>query len=151
MDSQKELAASIVHRFLSLVRHHRRYGALLSEVEGITGRQMAVLQYLVQSGPRTVHDISRHLYVRDATMSPLLERMETAGLLTRRRSAEDSRKVIVEPTERAREMVQRAPLGPMALLRERLPGLPEADLAALDGALKTLSELADVHDEPLDN
>ncbi|MHB0857434.1 MAG: MarR family winged helix-turn-helix transcriptional regulator [Anaerolineae bacterium] len=150
MDQERELAASIIHRFLSLVRHQRRYGALLSEVENITGRQMAVLQYLVQSGPQTVRDISRYLYVRDATMSPLLERMESAGLLTRHRSSVDSRKVIVEPTDRAREIVGRAPLGPIGLMRERLPRLTPEDLAVLDEALKTLSELADVHDEPLD-
>lgn len=149
MDKAHELAQSIVHRYLMLHRYQRHFGHLLRKKLDISGRQLAVLRYLVQSArdgtsSRTVSQISRFLYIRDGTTSPLLERMERAGLVRRTRCREDHRKVLIDLTDRGREIVARAPMGATARMRAYLPELPVEELEAMDRALEKLAEIAQV-------
>jgi DNA-binding MarR family transcriptional regulator len=150
METSQELANSIVHRFLTVLRFQHRSSALIQQQVQIPGRQVAVLRFLIENGPSTVTQVSRFLYVREATASTMLERMEQNGYVTRKRSTEDNRKVIVEPTARGSEVVQRAPLGMIALLRERLPKQPLEDLQAMEKALAILARLGDVDESLLD-
>lgn len=149
MDRAKELAESIIHRFLTLNRYRRHVSGTIHEQWHTSGRELAVIRYLIQEGPRSVSQISRFLYVRDATTSPLLERMEEDGYVTRERCREDKRQVIVQVTAKGRETVTEAPLGPVWLMRTRLPELPIEELDLIDHALARLSELAEVDEEVL--
>lgn len=149
MSKAQELADSIVHRYLTLMRYQRYMSELIRRTTNISGRELAVLRYLLQQGPRSVKEISQFLYVREATASPLLEQMERNGYVTRRRSPEDNRKLLVEPTDLGREVVAHAPMGTVTLLRVRLPALPVEELAAIDKALKRLSEIAEVDESVL--
>jgi DNA-binding MarR family transcriptional regulator len=144
MSRSRALAESIVHRYLALVRHQRRKSEQVRMAVNISGKQLSVLRYLVQEGPQSVGRISHHLYVRDATTSALLDRMERDGYVTRRRSTQDCRKVLVEPTEKGRQIAATAPLGMIWLLRTRLPELAPEEIEAIDRALSRLSEIADV-------
>jgi DNA-binding MarR family transcriptional regulator len=150
MEYAQELANSIVHRFLTVLRSQHRSSALIQQQVQIPGRQVAVLRFLLESGPSNVTQVSRFLYVREATASTMLERMEQNGYVTRKRSAEDNRKVIIEPTPLGAKVVQRAPLGMVALLRERLPKQPLEDLQAIEKALAILSRLGNVDESLLD-
>jgi len=150
MATGRALADSIVHRYLTLMRYRRHRSHLIRKEADISGRQLAVLRYLVQGAPRTVRQISRFLYVCDATTSVLLERMDRAGHVTRRRSDKDCRKVLVEPTEHGRQLAARAPMGVMDMMRTRLPTLPPSELAAIDEALRKLLELVQVDESLLE-
>ena len=149
MGKADELAESIVHHYLTLVRYQRHVSEIIRRTTNISGRELAVLRYLVQQNPRSVKEISQFLYVREATSSPLLERMERDGYVTRRRSPDDNRRLLVEPTDLGREVVARAPMGTVTLMRVRLPMLPFEDLAAIDEALKKLSAIAEVDESVL--
>jgi len=148
MNGAQQLAHLIVHRYLVLHRYHRRASHQLRKRLGISGRQAAILHYLVAEGTGTAREISRYLYVRDATVSPMLEVMERAGWITRRRCEQDARKWMIEPTDRGREMAAQAPLTMLETLRVRLPDLPERELLAIDTALQRLIEIAEI-DETL--
>ncbi|MBC7236152.1 MAG: MarR family transcriptional regulator [Chloroflexi bacterium] len=149
MDKARELAASIVHRYLLLSRYQHRFGHLLRKQYNITGQQLAVLRYLMQGAPRTVSEISEFLLISDATASPLLERMERDGFVRRYRSSEDNRKVLVEPTIKGQEIVAQAPMGAIACMRAHLPELPLEELERIDWALARLSEIARVDERLL--
>ena len=148
MGRDQPLAQLIVHRFLVLHRYHHRASHQLRKRLGISGRQAAILHYLVADGARTAREISRYLYVRDATVSPMLEGMERAGWITRRRCEQDARKWMIRPTDLGREMAAKAPLTMLETLRVRLPDLPESELLAIDSALQRLIEIAEI-DESL--
>ena len=132
-----------MHRLLSLMRYQRRFSSRLRQEYAIGGRQLAVLRYLRSHSPCTVGEISRYLYVCDATTSPLLERMERDGYVTRRRCAQDNRKVLVEPTEKGLAIVEQAPMGVLSRMRARLPTLSETELERIDAALAALWHLVD--------
>ena len=71
MDKADSLAKSIVHRYLTLMRYERHSNAVLRKTSEISGRQLAVVRFLVENGASTVSQVSQFLYVRDATASLL--------------------------------------------------------------------------------
>lgn len=75
----------------------RLYRPLLSELK-LTYPQYLVLLALWENETRTVGDLGKTLSLESNTLTPLLKRMEAAGLLERARSKEDERIVTVKLT-----------------------------------------------------
>ena len=150
MDLDESLSESIIRRLLSLVRYSHRFGHRLQRDYGVSGRRLSVLRYLAERGEHSLSDISRYLYLRDGTTSPLLESMVQAGLVSRRRCPSDSRRVLFTVTDEGRTLLDRAPLTVYARLRQELPQLPPEDLAEIDRALSRLVELADFDESLLE-
>jgi DNA-binding MarR family transcriptional regulator len=73
---------------------------------GITYPQYLVLVALwdCSDGSMSVKQLGDHLHLDSGTLSPLLKRMESAGLVHRSRSPEDNRRVTVELTDSSRAL-----------------------------------------------
>ena len=56
----------------------------------------------------TVKDMGKLLYLDSGTLTPMLKKMEKAGWITRRRSEEDERMVIVSITESGEQLHEQA-------------------------------------------
>ncbi|WP_189935332.1 MarR family winged helix-turn-helix transcriptional regulator [Streptomyces aurantiogriseus] len=91
------------------------YRPLLDEL-GLTYPQYLVLLVLWERGETTVKELAAALRLDYGTMSPLLKRLESAGLVRRERSARDERSVLVACTGRGEELRGRAARVPGALL-----------------------------------
>lgn len=76
----------------------RLYRPALDEL-GLTYPQYLVMLVLWEADGQSVSQIGRRLYLDSGTLTPLLKRMEANGFLTRRRDAEDERRVLVSLTE----------------------------------------------------
>jgi DNA-binding MarR family transcriptional regulator len=76
----------------------RRYGDLLAGT-GLTYPQYLTMLALWSDAPVPVGDIGARLHLDTGTLTPLLKRLEQAGLVARRRDPADERRVLVEPTE----------------------------------------------------
>jgi DNA-binding MarR family transcriptional regulator len=83
------------------------YRPLLARL-GVTYPQYLVLVVLWNRDQVTVSEIGHELFLDSATLTPLLKRMEAAGLIERARSARDERQVIVSLTEQGRKMQHEA-------------------------------------------
>jgi MarR family transcriptional regulator, organic hydroperoxide resistance regulator len=83
------------------------YRPLLDKL-GVTYPQYLVLMALWNRDQVTVSEIGHQVFLDSATLTPLLKRMETAGLLQRARSAQDERQVIVSLTSAGRKMQKEA-------------------------------------------
>jgi DNA-binding MarR family transcriptional regulator len=70
------------------------YRPLLEPLD-VTYPQYLVLATLWEYGDLSVGELSQRLQLEYGTMTPLLKRMETRGLVSRTRSARDERTVIV--------------------------------------------------------
>jgi DNA-binding MarR family transcriptional regulator len=105
------------------------YRVLLKEL-GLTYPQYLVMLVLWGHGKTPVKRLGAHLRLDSGTLSPLLKRLETAGLVCRERSARDERSVEVRLT------------GEGAALRERATRVPQRIMAATGF---TLDELQDLH------
>jgi DNA-binding MarR family transcriptional regulator len=70
----------------------------------------------------TVNEIAHKLILNTNTITPLLKRMEKQGILQRKRSAEDERKVIVDLTEEGQLLKEKAAAIPEKLFSELIAG-----------------------------
>ena len=75
---------------------------------GITYPQYLVLLVLWEKDKQPVCDLCKRLFLETNTVTPLLQRMEKAGLLTRTRGKEDTRQRIVSLTAKGRAMQEQA-------------------------------------------
>jgi len=74
-----------------------RYRVLLEPL-GLTYPQYLVLLVLWESGATSVTALGARVHLDSGTLSPLLRRLETAGMITRSRLTTDERSVLVELT-----------------------------------------------------
>ncbi|TDW21340.1 MarR family winged helix-turn-helix transcriptional regulator [Kribbella kalugense] len=103
------------------------------EPMGLTHPQYLVMLALWEFEPVSVKDLSGMLQLEPATLSPLLKRLEAAGLLRRDRSAADERSLAVVLTDEGRALRDQALEVPPAIV-ERL-GMDVDELMDLHGRL----------------
>ena len=75
---------------------------------GLTYTQYLVFLVLWEKDGISVTEIGEKLMLDNGTLSPLLKKMEQAGLLKRQRSCEDERVVVVTLTEEGRALQEKA-------------------------------------------
>ncbi|HEY5857865.1 MAG TPA: MarR family transcriptional regulator [Aldersonia sp.] len=112
----------------------------LLEPMGLTHPQYLVMLALWERSPRSVRDIGEAIQLDSPTLSPLLKRLEVSGLITRRRSADDERSLVVELTHAGVAMREAALQIPPAVI-ERL-GVSLADLEELHTVLTRVNAAA---------
>jgi DNA-binding MarR family transcriptional regulator len=108
----------------------------LLEPMGLTHPQYLVMLALWGDEPLSVTKLSSLLTLDSATLSPLLKRLETAGLITRTREAGNERQLRIELTERGRDLRAEAERIPPTIMA-RL-GLEVGDLEELHRSLTQL-------------
>jgi MarR family transcriptional regulator, organic hydroperoxide resistance regulator len=96
----------------------RLYGPVLAEL-GLTYPQYLVLLVLWETQPLSVGDLGRRLYLDSGTLTPLLKRMEQAGLVTRDRDPQDERRVLIGLTPTGEAMKAKAAHVPSTLAAGR--------------------------------
>jgi len=123
----------------------RLYRPLLDEL-GLTYPQYLAMLVLWEASPCTVSALGERLLLDSGTLTPLLKRLETAGLVRRTRDAADERRVLVSLTADGQALQSRAASVPHSLTC-RVLGMPEgtaptpahqADLAQLRTQLQAL-------------
>lgn len=113
----------------------REYQPFLDRLE-ITYPQYLVLMVLWENDSLPVNDIAKKLILNTNTITPLLKRMEQEGLLFRKRSVKDERKVIVQLTEKGKGLQKKAAEIPEELVKR----LSESELK-LDDLIKLKESL----------
>ncbi len=101
----------------------KRYKPYLDDM-GLTYTQYITMIVMWEEKSITVKELGKRLYLDSGTLTPLLKKMEAKGLLTRKRSFEDERNLIVTVTEEGER------------LKEMADGIPEKILACSEISLE---------------
>jgi DNA-binding MarR family transcriptional regulator len=104
------------------------YRPLLADL-GLTYPQYLVMLVLWESDGPSVGELGERLALDSGTLSPLIRRMQTAGLVTRERAADDERRVTVHLTDAGRALEQRAAEVPAALAAQLADDATEYEVA----------------------
>ena len=112
----------------------------LLEPMGLTHPQYLVMLALWEESPLRVADLAERLSLEPATLSPLLKRLEAAGMVVRGRDPRDDRALAVSLTERGTDARRQAERVPAAIM-ERL-GMGIGELSDLRDTLTRLIEAA---------
>lgn len=110
----------------------------LLEPLGLTYPQYLVMLVLWESDGLTVSEIGERLSLDSGTLTPLLKRLESLGLVQRLRDAADERRVRLQLSAEGRALKARARAVPQAVARAS--GCELGELGALTARLKTLRE-----------
>lgn len=125
----------------------KTYKSLLEQLD-LTYPQYLVMLVLWQqdaaASPLTVKEIGHALHLDSGTLTPLLKRMETAGLILRQRSKEDERQVNIVLSDAGRQLKQRAQEVPQRVLCAS--GASVAHLSRLRNDLNTLRDTLNLAD-----
>ena len=90
------------------------YHPLLSE-QGLTYPQYLVLLVLWEKDAQPVNDIAKRLYLETNTVTPLLQRMEKEGIISRKKGKEDARQMIVSLTKKGKNLQEDLCTVPLAV------------------------------------
>ena len=115
----------------------RAYKPLLDEL-GLTYPQYLVLNVLWREDRQNVGVIADRLGLESSTLTPLLKRLEEAGLVPRARNPDNERQVFVQLTEKGRALRTRAGCLADALLS--FSGETAERLAALNADIRHLRD-----------
>lgn len=105
---------------------------------GLTHPQYLVMVALWQHGEQSVKDLGALLVLDSGTLSPLLKRLEAAGLVRRRRDATDERQVLASCTPRGERLREDAEAVHDSVVRQL--GLTAMELESLRGVLSRVVE-----------
>ncbi|HVI54592.1 MAG TPA: MarR family transcriptional regulator [Luteibacter sp.] len=83
------------------------YRQLLADLD-LTYPQYLVMLVLWEGDGITVSELGERLFLDSATLTPLLKRLQTAGLVQRTRGTRDERQVIVTLTDQGRALREKA-------------------------------------------
>lgn len=119
----------------------------LSDDCDITGPQLLCLYYIANHAPATLSAISRHLSLSAGTVNGIIDRLKVKGLITRKRTADDRRKVLLNLTEKGGQVVLNAPKLMHRTLAEGIRTLPELEQAAIALSLEKIARLIDIENQ----
>ena len=91
---------------------------------GITYPQYLVMMVLWEKDEQPVNDIARRLVLETNTVTPLLQRMEKLGLVSRKKGEQDKRQQIVSLTKKGKQLEEEAYAQIPAGMNEQLSACP---------------------------
>ncbi len=113
------------------------YKPLLDEL-GLTYPQYLAMLVLWEDDGLTVSELGERLYLDSGTLTPLLKRLESSGLVSRLRAVEDERRVHITLTAAGRKLKNQAAKIPGCILSASQCSIPE--LIALTQQVQALRQ-----------
>lgn len=135
-----------------ILRATDNYARALARQTGLTASQLLLLQVLDQHGESTAGEIAAHMGITQATTTNLLHKLEDRGLVSRRRSDTDRRKVWLTLTEAGREKLMAAPDDLQERFSHQFEALEDWEQSMIIAALERISAMmgaADIEAAPL--
>lgn len=108
---------------------------------GLTAPQLAVLRHVAAGELVSPTSLGEALHLSQPTVTGILQRLEDAGLIERRKSDLDRRSVVAQLTNAGQERLSQAPPLLRDQFRERLDALPDFRRTELLAALQLVADM----------
>ncbi|WP_233495395.1 MarR family winged helix-turn-helix transcriptional regulator [Rhodosalinus halophilus] len=129
-----------------ILRATELYGRELARTAGLTPVQIRVLQVVAMRDGVTPKEISSQMGVSQATISTLLDRLSSKGMLRRERSKTDRRQTNVVLTEAGHDAVNRAPDALQQQYVRAFESLEDWEQAMIVAALERVASMLNAAD-----
>ena len=136
MEKRSDRAVTVMRQILRRTDLHARD---LARVARLTASQRMLLQVLDDEGEARAGVVATRLSITQATTTSLLDRLEKAGLVQRRRIDTDKRQVWVSLTDEGRSRLALAPDGLQELFATRFEDMEPWEQSMLIAALERIS------------
>ena len=131
-----------------IVQALRQSSAHSEQSTHLTGAQALVLKHIAAREGLSVNDLAGLTFTHQSTVSEVVSRLETAGLVRRTRAPEDGRRWQLHLTEAGKTIAQKATETAQEKLMRGLQGLPPQTVAQLSIGLDALIAAAGLADQP---
>ncbi|WP_328321037.1 MarR family transcriptional regulator [Kribbella sp. NBC_00382] len=98
MSTREELAAELQERMIRFIADVILFNHTVSAKVGLGGSDSQFMTLLQSYGPLTPRQLSEHTGLTSGTVTGVIDRLESIGLITRQPDPHDRRKVLVTPS-----------------------------------------------------
>lgn len=122
---------------------HSKY---LVKTTGLTAPQILILQTIHDKCEQTIGSLANNVSLSQATVTSILDRLESKGLVVRERSKEDKRKVYARLTLDAHRVLENAPLPLQEQFAQQFEELQAWEQTMIISALQRIAQMMDAED-----
>ena len=140
---ERQITNAALRAIRRILRANDQGSRTLATATGLTPSQLLVLQNIERRGETTPSAIAKALQFGQATVTNIVDRLEEAGLVNRRRNDRDRRQMLLRPTDRGRDILETAPDSLQQRFQEGFESLPNWEQAMILAALERLGEILD--------
>lgn len=138
-------AGDEIHAAIVAIMRWASRGDVRQALVGEAGRDLSptdtwLLRAIVDDGPVRVTDLAQWQGVDKSTVTPQVRRLEERALVSRRPDPRDRRAVLLEATERGRQILRATAAAGAAVFDDILREWANADRDALGALLATFAE-----------
>lgn len=128
----------VLQQFRHVVRVAHRHSMHIERATGLPGAQLWLLQEVVDRPGIKMGELAERMHLHPSTVSNLVEKLSTAGWVSKVRSGTDQRVVQLHASEAAQSVLNAAPQPTRGLLPDVLNALSPAELAEVHRGLQVL-------------
>lgn len=142
MDRHEEVLIAIRQIIRAIDLHSRQ----LNKELGLTGPQLLLMRAIRSSGEVTIRQLSINTNMSQATATTIIDRLENRGIVVRKRSELDKRKVHAHLTEQGAVLLEQAPLPLQDHFIQRFQNLAEWEQSLLLSSVQRISAMMNADD-----
>lgn len=145
MPTQKTMARydEVLVALRRLIRATDLHSKRLSKTTGLTSPQLLIMQAIRDLGQVTVGKIAKEVNLSQATVTNIMDRLESRGWVVRQRSTQDKRKVHAYLTEAGRDKVLEAPTPLQAQFINQFQDLEDWEQSMILASLQRIAQMMD--------
>lgn len=144
-----DYSGSILLSVRRIIRSIDRFNKELGRSYELTMPQLMCLRQLLKDGELTPGQLAKAVYLSQATLTGIIDRLEQKELITRNRSKKDRRKMLIRLTAQGTQTANDIPWPLQERFAKRLQALEEAEKKQIDNTLKRLVEMMEAPSSPM--
>jgi DNA-binding MarR family transcriptional regulator len=143
MNSRSNTALVALRRILRATELNSRN---LARQADLTASQLLLLKYVAQYEQALPSAIAKAIELKQATITVLINKLETDGLVKRSRDTEDRRRVWVRLTEAGRQLLERSPDLLQSRFEHGFDQIEDWEQSMIIASLERIAALLDAED-----
>ncbi|MFP4618080.1 MAG: MarR family winged helix-turn-helix transcriptional regulator [Spirochaetaceae bacterium] len=109
MSVKRDISHDVLVTLRQIIRATDMHSKQLVKKYGLTGPQLMVLKEIMADEDINIGRVAKKVSLSQATVTNIIDRLETRGMVTRERSHRDKRRVIVRVTEKTEKLLENNP------------------------------------------
>jgi len=146
--STRTIVSNIIDNLRRVIQVVNEQSKRAEHETGLTGPQLWAIKIIAECAPIKVSDLARKMYLHPATVVGIIDRLESRGLVERKRSTKDRRVVEIVLTIQGNEMVNQSPEVAQGLLVIGLEALTDNKLVNISEGLEQLVKIFGAQEIP---
>lgn len=109
MNHYRDISYDVLVTLRQIIRATDMHSKQLVKRYGLTAPQLMVLKEIMADEDINIGKVAKKVSLSQATVTNIIDRLEARGMVTRERSSEDKRRVMVRVTDKTRDILKYNP------------------------------------------